>query len=59
MVRTRCFGASAMIEGQRGIGFRAGESARDAVMCVAPNAPARDALMNRRNWYLLHGDTDV
>jgi hypothetical protein len=59
VVRTRCFGASAMIEGQRGIGFRAGESARDAVMCVAPNAPARDALMDRRNWYLLHGDTDV
>ena len=59
MVTTRCFGASAMIEGQRGLGFRTGESARDAMICVAPNAAARDALVDRSNWYLLHGDTDV
>jgi hypothetical protein len=59
MVRTHCFCASTMIEGQRSLGFRTGESARDAVICVAPNAADRDALVDRRNWYLLDGDTDV
>ena len=58
-VMTRCFGASAVVEAQRGLGFRPGESGRDALMCVAPNAPVQDALLDRRNWYLLHGDTDV
>lgn len=58
-VRTRCFGALALTEVQRRLGFRASESARDAVICVPPDAPISTALADRRNWFLLHGDTDV
>jgi GNAT superfamily N-acetyltransferase len=59
VVTTRCFGAAATIEAQRSLGFRTGESPRHAVMCVAPNTPSADLLVDRRNWYLLDGDTDV
>jgi hypothetical protein len=38
---------------------RTHESGRDVVICVAPGAANSEALVDRHNWYLLHGDTDV
>ena len=58
-VRARYFGAPRLADVLRPLGFRAGQSGRHVVIYVPPHIASADALVDRNNWYLLEGDSDL
>ena len=58
-VRARYFGAPRLVDVLRPLGFRARPSGRHVVIYVSPHTAFSDALMDRNNWYLLEGDSDL